>query len=115
MRSTRDFFIGTLTGLTIGLLAAPRTGEESRRWLKQEYDKRMGSSSASSGPGLQERLTTLFNQVKEEVNKYIRQRDNQKQRLADTGHFDYQTERRERFANQATGSSSPAGSSASGE
>lgn len=105
MRSTRDFFIGTLTGLTIGLLAAPRTGEESRRWLKQEYDKRMGSASDSSGPGMQERLTTLFNQLKEQVNKYIGQKQNQDKRLADTGHFDYQREREQRFTKQATGSS----------
>ena len=113
MRSTRDFFIGTLTGLTIGLLAAPRTGEESRRWLKQEYDKRMGSSSGSSGPDLQERLTTLFNQVKEQINNYIGQRNNQKKRLEDTGNFDYQFERQRKFTKQAA--SSPAGSSTTGE
>lgn len=106
MRSTRDFFIGTLTGLTIGLLAAPRSGEESRRWLKAEYDKRTKSESgSSSGPDLKQRLTTAFEQIKEQVNNYVEQRNNHKKRLADTGHFTYQTERRERFANQATGSS----------
>ena len=113
MRSTRDFFIGTLTGLTIGLLAAPRTGQESRRWLKEEYDKRMPSSGSSGGPGLQERLTTAFEQIKEQVNNYIGQKKNHDNRLADTGHFDYQHEREERFTNQAT--NPVAGPSATGE
>ncbi|HLL97107.1 MAG TPA: YtxH domain-containing protein [Spirosoma sp.] len=113
MRSTRDFLIGTLTGLTIGLLSAPRTGEESRRLLKQAYDKRMGSSSGSSSPDLQERLTTLFDQLKEQINNYIGQRNNHKKRLKDTGHFDYQVERQKKFTKQVA--SSPAGPSTTEE
>lgn len=114
MRSTRDFFIGTLTGLTIGLLAAPRSGQESRRLLKKEYDKRTNSSSgSSSGPGLKERLTDAFEQVKELVNKYNKEKKAHQERLADTGRFDYQLERERKFASPSTNSpttpSSPAG------
>lgn len=103
MRSTRDFFIGTLTGLTVGLLVAPRTGEESRRWLKAEYDKRMaGASGSSRGTSLKDRLMTFYEQVKAEVTKYTEQQKNQQQRLADTGRFDYQREREQRFQNPTT-------------
>ncbi|GAB3639451.1 YtxH domain-containing protein [Spirosoma arcticum] len=101
MRSTRDFFIGTLTGLTIGLLAAPSSGQESRRRLKQEYDKRMQSSGGpSSGGGLKEQLTTAFEQIKEQVNNYIGQKKSHEQRMSDTGHFDYQSERMNKFTDQ---------------
>jgi gas vesicle protein len=106
MRSTRDFFIGTLTGLTIGLLAAPSSGQESRRRLKEEYDKRMQSSSgSSSGPGLKEQLTTAFEQIKEQVNNYIGQKKSHEQRMSDTGHFDYQSERMSKFNSPSTDSS----------
>ncbi len=114
MRSTRDFFVGTLTGLAIGLLAAPRSGQESRRWLKQEYDKRTKTSSdSSSGSGLKERLTTAFEQIKGQINKYVEQNKNHKKRLEDTGRFDYQLEREKRFSQQAPNPS--AGSSAPDE
>lgn len=103
MRSTRDFFIGTLTGLTIGLLAAPRPGQESRRWLKSEYDKRTQSSGGpSSGGGLKEQLMAAFEQIKEQVNNYIGQKKNHEERVADTGRFDYQYERMNKFTPPST-------------
>ena len=114
MRSTRDFFIGTLTGLTIGLLAAPSSGQESRRRLKEEYDKRMQSASgSSSGPGLKEQLTTAFEQIKEQVNNYIGQKKNHEERLEDTGRFGYQSERMNKFTDQNT--TSPVASSTLGD
>ncbi|MFD2570697.1 YtxH domain-containing protein [Spirosoma soli] len=93
MRSTRDFFVGIATGVTIGLLTAPRTGRESRQWLKSEYDKRTQSGDSSSGPGLKEKLMTAYEQVKEQVNNYIQQQKNHKERMTDTGKFDYQLNR----------------------
>ncbi len=114
MRSTRNFFVGTLTGLAIGLLAAPRSGQESRRWLKQEYDKRTKSSpGSSSSSGVKERLTTAFEQIKGLINKYVEQKKNHEKRLEDTGRFDYQLEREKRFYQQAPNPS--AGSSAPDE
>ena len=106
MRSTRDFFVGTITGLTIGLLVAPGSGRESRQRLKEAYDKQMNSSSgSSSGSNLQERLTTAFEQIKEQVNNYIGQNKNHEKRLEDTDRFGYQTERENRFTNQTTDAS----------
>lgn len=97
MRSTRDFIVGVATGLTIGLLSAPRSGRESRQWLKSEYDKRMQASGASDGPSLQERFMAIVDQVKAEINKYTQQKENHEARMADTGHFDYQREREQRL------------------
>ncbi len=97
MRSTRDFFVGVVTGVTIGLLSAPRTGRESRQWLKSEYDKRTQSSGSSGGPSLQERFMAIVDQVKAEVNKYTQQKQNHEARMADTGRFDYQREREQRL------------------
>ncbi len=98
MRSTRDFFVGIATGLTIGLLTAPRTGRESRQWLKSEYDKRTQSASGSSGPGLKERFMAIVDQVKAEINKYTEQKQNHEARMADTGRFAYQFEREKKFS-----------------
>lgn len=99
MRSTRDFFIGVLTGATIGLLTAPRTGRESRQWLQDEYDKRMQSASGSSGgTGLKEQLTNAFEQVKSLVNKYINEKKAHDERLTDTGRFDYQRSREQNLS-----------------
>lgn len=97
MRSTRDFIVGVATGLTIGLLSAPRPGRESRQWLKNEYDKRMQSSGSGDGPGLKERFMTIVDQVKAEINKYTQQKQNHEARMADTGRFGYQREREQQF------------------
>lgn len=93
MRSSRDFFIGVLTGATIGLLSAPRTGRETRQWLKSEYEKRAGSSGSSGGPGLKEQLTNAFEQIKGWISKYQQEKQGHEQRLSDTGHFAYQRDR----------------------
>lgn len=97
MRSTRDFIVGIATGLTIGLLSAPRPGRESRQWLKNEYDKRMQASGASDGPGLKERFMAIVDQVKAEIDKYTQQKQNHEARMADTGRFEYQQEREQRL------------------
>ncbi|MBC7572678.1 MAG: YtxH domain-containing protein, partial [Spirosoma sp.] len=65
MASSRDFIIGTLTGLTIGYLSAPQTGKASRKWLKNEFDKRANSGSGlSGGSDWQEQLKTIFEKAK---------------------------------------------------
>ena len=95
MASTRDFIIGTLTGLTIGYLSAPQTGKKSRDWLKKEYEKRANSGSESSGSSdWQEQLKTIFGKAKAEVMKYVdQQMGNDKKPTA--SQFDYQRDRME--------------------
>jgi len=96
MASTRDFIIGTLTGLTIGFLSAPQTGKASRKWLKDEYDKRMNSSSGSSGSSdWQEQLKTIFEKAKAEVMKYVDEKTGNERKPTRSNQFDYQRDRME--------------------
>lgn len=67
--------------------------------MKSEYDKRTQSAGgSSSGGGLKEQLTAAFEQLKEQVNNYIGQKKNHDERVADTGRFDYQYERMNKFS-----------------
>lgn len=95
MASTRDFIIGTLTGLTIGYLSAPHNGKKSREWLKKEYEKRMADSGSSGGSDWQEQIKTIFEKAKTEVMKYVEQQTGNTRKGADTSQFNYQRDRME--------------------
>ena len=95
MASTRDFIIGTLTGLTIGYLSAPQTGKKSRDWLKKEYDKRTADSGSSGGSDWQEQIKTIFEKAKAEVMKYVDEKTGNDKKTPATSQFDYQRDRME--------------------
>lgn len=96
MASSRDFIIGTLTGLTIGYLSAPQTGKKSREWLKKEYEKRTADSGSSSSGGSdwQEQLKMIFEKAKAEVMKYVDEKTGNT-RKPTTSQFNYQRDRME--------------------
>ena len=96
MASSRDFIIGTLTGLTIGYLSAPQTGKASREWLKKEYEKRKNADSGSSGGSdWQEQLKSIFGKAKAEVMKYVDQQTGNVKKTPAAGQFNYQRDRME--------------------
>lgn len=96
MASSRDFIIGTLTGLTIGYLSAPQTGKASREWLKKEYDKRTADSGSSGGGSdWQAQLKMIFEKAKAEVMKYVDQKTGNDSKKTATSQFDYQRDRME--------------------
>ncbi len=96
MASSRDFIIGTLTGLTIGYLSAPQTGKASRKWLKNEFDKRTNTGSGpSGGSDWQEQVKTIFEKVKVEVMKYVDEKAGNARKPVRTSQFDYQRDRME--------------------
>lgn len=95
MASTRDFIIGTLTGLTIGYLSAPHNGKKSREWLKKEYEKRTANSGSAGGSDWQEQIKMIFEKTKKEVMKYVDQQTGTNRKTTDTSQFNYQRDRME--------------------
>jgi|GEM_PF-3302837 len=96
MASSRDFIIGTLTGLTIGYLSAPQTGKASRKWLKDEFDKRANSGSGLlGGSDWQEQLKTIFEKAKAEVMKYVDSQTGNGRKTTRASQFNYQHDRME--------------------
>ncbi|GAB3273259.1 hypothetical protein GCM10027347_45480 [Larkinella harenae] len=69
MRSSRDFLLGFITGVVAGILTAPKSGQESRRWIQDEADKRTKDLQDQWNKGV-EQVKSQVDQVKSQVNQW---------------------------------------------
>ncbi|WP_266367472.1 YtxH domain-containing protein [Tellurirhabdus rosea] len=70
MRSTRDFLLGFLTGVAAGMLTAPRSGRDTRDYLKNEADRRSKDLQGQWQKGV-EQVKAQVDQVKSQINQQV--------------------------------------------
>jgi len=88
MRSTRDFLLGFLTGVAAGMLTAPKSGRESRQYLKSEADRRSKDLQGQWQKGV-EQVKTQIDQVKSQVNQWSDQAKNKMNNQGDQASQQY--------------------------
>ncbi|MGA0558214.1 YtxH domain-containing protein [Larkinella sp. VNQ87] len=69
MRSSRDFLLGFITGVVAGILTAPKSGQESRKWIQDEADKRTKDLQDQWNKGV-DQVKTQVDQIKSQVNQW---------------------------------------------
>ncbi|WP_234735422.1 YtxH domain-containing protein [Tellurirhabdus bombi] len=69
MRSTKDFLLGFITGVAAGLLTAPKSGRETRQYIKDEADKRTKDLQDQWQKGV-DQVKTQVDTVKSQVNDW---------------------------------------------
>jgi len=91
MRSTRDFLLGFLTGIAAGMLTAPRSGRETRDYLKNEADRRSKDLQGQWQKGV-EQVKAQVDQVKSQINQQVGKIQTKAQEQQQTSQYNNQVD-----------------------